>query len=128
MRRVLHIGLELAALVLFLLAAAAFGQEHGHPPQDLEIHEKFYSNWMRPDNPTSSCCSLHDCYPTEYKRYGDTWFFKHRETGEWRVIHSEKMENFRPDQENARESPDGRNHVCASPYNQVYCGVLGTGI
>ena len=32
-----------------------------HPPQDMALHEKFYSTWRMPDNPALSCCNNADC-------------------------------------------------------------------
>jgi hypothetical protein len=29
-----------------------------HPPQDQWLHEKFYSTWHIPDNPSASCCMV----------------------------------------------------------------------
>ena len=53
-------------IVLFSIGAQA--QEHNrHPVRDLALHEKFYSTWHMPDNPTKSCCNMADCYPTEIK-------------------------------------------------------------
>jgi hypothetical protein len=31
----------------------------------IPLHEKFYSTWYMPDQPTKSCCNNADCYPTE---------------------------------------------------------------
>jgi hypothetical protein len=30
---------------------------HHHPPQDRLLHEKFYSTWHMPNNPSVSCCN-----------------------------------------------------------------------
>jgi hypothetical protein len=37
---------------------------HHHPPQDQLRHEKSYSTWHMPDNPSASCCNEADGYPT----------------------------------------------------------------
>ena len=34
---------------------------HRHPPQDQELHEKFYSNWRMPDHPWMGYCNNADC-------------------------------------------------------------------
>ena len=46
------------------------GSTHSHPPQDEEAHERFYSTWYMPDNPSRSCCNKADCYPTEIRIIG----------------------------------------------------------
>jgi hypothetical protein len=35
------------------LPLPANAQEHHHPPQDVQLHEKFYSTWYMPDQPTN---------------------------------------------------------------------------
>lgn len=98
-------------------------QEHEHPPQDLEIHEKFYSTWFMPDKPESSCCNQRDCYPAEAKPDGAGWLVRRREDGKWLPVPGNKMEW-------GRDSPDGRSHVCASSPmagDYVYCFILGAG-
>ena len=44
--------------ICFVVAlGASFGaaaQEHRHPPQDVQLHEKFYSTWYMPDNPAKA--------------------------------------------------------------------------
>lgn len=106
----------------------ARAQEHNHPPQDEAIHEKFYSNWMMPDEPAKSCCNRADCYPAEVKYDGGGRLWgKRREDGLWLLIPPKKIETN-------RGSPDGRNHMCAPPPtadyyppNTVFCLVLGGG-
>lgn len=105
-------------------------QPHKHPPKDAEIHSRFYESWMRPDMPTHSCCNKQDCYPTEFKKTGGTWFAQRREDGEWIPIPADKLEHNRTDS-TPRDNPDGRNHVCMSPpggSNTVYCAILGSGL
>jgi hypothetical protein len=46
------------------------GSTHSHPSEDEALHEKFYSTWYMPDNPSKSCCNKQDCYPTEIKYIG----------------------------------------------------------
>jgi hypothetical protein len=108
------------------LAAKAQDHGHTHPPQDAAVHEKFYSTWYMPDNPTKSCCNKQDCYPTEIKYIGTTLFARRREDGQWIVVPAQKIERN-------RDNPDGRNHVCMPPPNHsqagsVFCFSLGSGI
>src|SRR5690348_11003031 len=120
-----------AALAASLLLWPAQAQERHHPPQDMELHNTFYSTWMIPNNGavrSKSCCNNIDCYPTEVHRVGDHWFAKRREDGKWILIPDDKIEQNQPD---PRESPDGRSHVCmSSPFagDYVYCAVLGSAI
>jgi hypothetical protein len=117
-------------LVLIALAAAAKAQEHrSHPVADLPLHEKFYSTWYMPDQPTKSCCNMADCYPTEVRVQGDMIFARRREDGKWLLIPAHKVERH-------RDNPDGRNHICAPPPppptasqvpDTVYCFALGSG-
>jgi hypothetical protein len=76
-------------------AFGAAAQEHQHPPQDVQIHEKFYSTWYMPDNPTKSCCNKQDCYPTEIRYVGSTLFARRREDGQWVVVPPQKIERNR---------------------------------
>jgi hypothetical protein len=46
------------AAVLGLLVSPAAAQHHSHPPQDTDLHEKFYSTWYMPDNPIIGRVSL----------------------------------------------------------------------
>ena len=118
-------------LVLIALVAPAKAQEHrAHPVADLPLHEKFYSSWYMPDQPTKSCCNKADCYPTEVRVQGDMIFARRREDGKWLLVPSHKVERH-------RDNPDGRNHICAPPpppptasqaQDTVYCFALGGGI
>lgn len=94
-----------------------------HPPQDQALHEKFYSTWHMPDNPTLSCCNNSDCYPTEVHYVDGKIYARRREDGKYILIPSQKVERN-------RDNPDGRNHLCApppalSPADTVYCFALG---
>ena len=116
-----------AALAAFFLVGTHAKGQHYHPPQDAEIHERFYNGWMRPDKPSVSCCNLMDCYPTEARFQGGTWFAKRREDGKWLAVPASKVERN-------RDSPDGRNHLCApkpqyeAAYeNGVICFIAGGG-
>jgi hypothetical protein len=98
--------------------------ERHHQPQDMALHEKFYSNWHMPDNPALSCCNNADCYPTDIKYVDGNIYAKRREDGKYILIPPQKVEHN-------RDNPDGRNHLCApppSPSNSsdtVFCFALG---
>ena len=99
------------------------GDRH-HPPQDQALHERFYSTWHMPDNPTVSCCNNADCYPTDIKYVDGRLYAKRREDGKFILVPPQKVERN-------RDNPDGRNHLCApppsvtSPSDTVYCFALG---
>jgi hypothetical protein len=126
-------GRPLWSGAVFLLAAtgAVWSQEaddswvgRHHPPQDMALHEKFYSSWHMPDHPATSCCNDADCYPTEIKYVDGNIYAKRREDGKFILVPPEKVERN-------RDNPDGRNHLCAPPPNfsrtsdMVYCFALG---
>jgi hypothetical protein len=112
-------------MVLFTLAAAA-----QHPPEHQELHEQFYSTWLRPDfgrvdgQRTKSCCNQEDCYPVETRMRNGKWEYLRREDNTWVVVRDGVNEM---DQDDPRESPDGRSHVCATTA-WTYCFVPGAGI
>jgi hypothetical protein len=122
--------LLLSSVLLLGLTAAVEAQEAGqsavhrhHPPQDLALHEKFYSTWRMPDNPALSCCNSADCYPTEIRYEDGKIYARRREDGRYILVPSQKVERH-------RDNPDGRNHLCApppalSPLDTVYCFALG---
>jgi hypothetical protein len=112
--------LILAVLSLTFLSPAAFAQDHGHPPQDAQIHETFYSSWMRPDQPNISCCNNEDCAPAQAKMIGGQWWARKIGKTEWHKIPPEKIEHN-------RDSPDGRNHLCVLGGN-VWCFITGGGV
>lgn len=97
---------------------------HRHPPQDQQLHEKFYSTWRMPDHPSTGCCNNADCYPTEIKYVDGSIYAKRREDGKYIFVPPEKVEKN-------RDNPDGRNHLCAppparlSPSDTVFCFALG---
>jgi hypothetical protein len=118
----LRAAIAFAACVLLAFTAAqasrARADEHQHPPQDVPIHEQFYSTWMRPDQPDKSCCNRRDCAPvTQVRRADNRW--QALRDGEWLTIPPEKIEHN-------RDSPDGRSHLCAIG-GTVLCFVLGAG-
>ena len=118
----------LAIMLLASTSELAQPQQRHHPPADMSLHEKFYSTWYMPDQPTKSCCNKADCYPTEVTyRDGDV-FARRREDGKWLRIPAAKVERN-------RDNPDGRNHLCAPPptathypADTVFCFALGAGI
>jgi hypothetical protein len=97
---------------------------HHHPPQDQLLHERFYSTWHMPDNPSVSCCNEADCYPTEIKYVDGELYAKRREDGKYIPIPPQKVERN-------RDNPDGRNHLCAPPpsvyhpSDTIFCFALG---
>lgn len=118
----------LAAIALLSLSTCGMttpvlAQDHHHPPQDAELHEKFYSNWMMPDRPSVSCCDKKDCYPTEARFSNGQWHARRREDGKWLSVPASKVELN-------RDSPDGRNHMCAPPPERgdvPFCFIAGGG-
>jgi hypothetical protein len=131
----------LAVLLLAVLPARGQesgpgqGEPHHHPPQDVHLHETFYSTWMRPDQRNaqggrfSSCCNKQVCYPTTFEKRSGWWYARRREDGAWIRVPPGVLES---EQLDPRESPDGGNHVCMPPPNhsragEVYCAVLGSG-
>jgi len=118
-------GLVWASLpLLWATAISAQDAEHRHhPPQDVAVHQNFYSTWHMPDNPTRSCCNDADCYPTEIQYIDGKLYARRREDGKYIQIPPHKVERN-------RDNPDGRNHLCApppalSPTDTVYCFALG---
>jgi len=119
-------------LAVLLIAFGALGQEPHHDENfhaagDVPIHERFYSTWMVPPLRNSSCCNKKDCYPTQFRQVGGTWFAMRKEDGEWIAIPEERLEHNQADPE---ESPDGQSHVCMRAPgmdNMVFCAVLGSG-
>ena len=120
--------LAVAALLLAFPLREALAQEHRHPPRDEPLHERFYSTWHMPDNPSRSCCNKADCYPTEVKMVGSSIYARRREDGKYILVPAHKIEQN-------RDNPDGRNHICAPPptavqypSDTVFCFALGGGI
>ena len=125
---IMRLLLRLVRIVFWLafLIGAAAAQERHHPQQDMALHEKFYSTWYMPDDPSKSCCNKADCYPTEVRMKGGQVYARRREDGQWLLIPPAKIET-------RRDNPDGRNHLCAPPPNfsedrRVFCFALGGGM
>jgi hypothetical protein len=120
-------GMRLACIVAatVLVVTSAAGQ-HRHPAQDEALHDKFYSTWYMPDDPSKSCCNKADCYPTEIRLVGGNIYARRREDGKYIPIPSQKVER-------KRDNPDGRSHLCAPPpgsgyaSDTVFCFSLGGG-
>jgi hypothetical protein len=122
---------RIAALVVLLgmavwlglvIGATAEEEIHHHDGMSADV-DRFYSTWMRPDEPTVSCCNRVDCYPTQVKNVGGTWFARQRESGNFIAVPASRIEQN-------RDSPDGRNHVCMTSNTQaprVYCLKIGGG-
>jgi hypothetical protein len=121
------LGAITIAFFITLAIGTASAQEHRHPKQDEQLHDVFYSTWMMPDNPNKSCCNKADCYPTEARFKDGQWFAKRREDGKFLRVPALKVEQ-------TRDSPDGRNHLCAPaphvafPQDTVFCFKPGAGI
>ena len=122
--------LAMLALTPGVLTEQALAQQGGqdlverhHPVQDQRLHERFYSTWHMPDNPSLSCCNDADCYPTDIKYVDGKIYARRREDGKYILIPPQKVERN-------RDNPDGRNHLCAPPPNgsnsdTVFCFSLG---
>lgn len=114
----------LPSLVAVLIwPAAALGQDiHTHHGRTTpNALDRFYSTWMKPDKPTESCCSKTDCDEAEVKQIAGIWWAKRARDNRWVMVPPEKIEQN-------RDSPDGRNHFCASNYDLApYCLIIGSG-
>ena len=116
----------LACTLCTLMYTASIAQQHQHPPQDAELHERFYSGWYMPDNPTEPCCNKMDCYPTIARFKDKQWWAQRREDHKWIAVPWAKVERN-------RDNPDGRSHLCAPPpetahpEGRVLCFSLGVG-
>jgi hypothetical protein len=121
----LIVGLLLGGLFLCgICVAQEMEMRHGHPPQDMEIHQKFYKTWMMPSNRSISCCNAEDCSPAESKFENGHWLArKVGDTGNFTPIPAAKIERD-------RDTPDGRSHVCGRRYGEdfvVFCFIPGAG-
>lgn len=116
------------ALAFVLYAFSAQAQEHRHPSEVITGDVgKFYESWHRPDLPKEPCCNRADCYSTQARFSGGRIQAKRREDGKWLNIPATKIET-------GRDSPDGRNHLCAPPPDRehvypdgVICFIAGAG-
>jgi hypothetical protein len=113
-----YVMVFLATLALLLLFSYRISRAHDN---------EFYSTWMMPPDREASCCSDKDCYHTQVKKFGATWFALRREDQVWVPVPDNKIEQ---NQQYPVESPDGLSHVCMSPPENgtnVYCVTLGSG-
>jgi hypothetical protein len=100
--------------------------QHRYPPEDADIHEKFYRTWRMSEHDWS-CCDNRDCYPTEVRIVGGEIFAKRREDGKFIAVPADRVDR-------RRDNPDGRNHMCAPPPTSthppdtVFCFMLGAGL
>lgn len=115
--RWLALALVCMGLLLYFLYTIDFahGQEHRHPPQDADLHHKFYSTWQMPDNRNVSCCHDEDCFPSQSKFEGGFWYARKTDDEEWVKIPPNKIEQD-------RDSPDGRSHLCGRKYTYMGAG------
>jgi hypothetical protein len=110
--------------IVFVVLIASLGpakaQDHrAHPVADLPLHEKFYSSWYMPDQPTKSCCNKADCYPTEVRVQGDTIFARRREDGKWLLIPSHKVERHRDNPQSHLRAAATATHCIAGPRHRL---------
>ena len=117
------------AFLLFMAAVAMInrvsGQEIHHHPGASAAVDEYYSKWMIPPERFSSCCNRIDCAAAEVKIDGGHYFFKRAYDLNWIEVPRRKIENFQAD---ARESPDGMNHLCVTAGGVPLCAVLGAGL
>jgi len=116
---------RIAILAALMLSRATAQDIHHHEGITDPAVDRFYSTWLRPNGSyprVLSCCNQLDCYPVEAQFRGGHWFFRHRETQTWKIVPDGLVEH---EQADSRESPDGRNHVCADPDGHVYCFTVG---
>lgn len=119
-----------AVVVLFIVLLWSMAALAQHPSEHAELHDKFYSTWLRPEmrSPAGqrqySCCNNKDCAPARFKNVSGAWFGQKLGTTQWQAIPDRLMEQNQPD---PRESPDGQGHLCSSGWH-VFCAVLGGGM
>ncbi len=98
--------------------------------QDGHTHEgdvgKFYQTWRMQPLRTTGCCGNTDCRTAiETKKVGDRFevlvFDPDLAKPKWYVVPNGQWEDR---QEDPRESPDGRTHVCINA-GRVICAVRG---
>lgn len=107
-------------VLILLLSLRVLGAAEPHPR---DIHARFYSSWMMPDNPTLSCCHDQDCSPAASKFEHGRWLARRSDAEPWIPIPEAKIERN-------RDSPDGRSHLCGRrslTEFTVFCFVRGSG-
>lgn len=108
------------ALVWVMWRASPVNAQAPHPDH---AADHFYTSWMMPDNPQTSCCSREDCAPAQAKVVDGKWFARWTDADEWTEIPPHKVERI-------RDMPDGRAHLCGrpSPFGlMVFCFGAGAG-
>jgi hypothetical protein len=120
------------AFILVGMSSCAQAQHVGHPPQDMELHRKFYSTWMMPDNRRVSCCHDEDCSPAQAKKVNGTWFARKTDNDEWVQIPQNKVDIGLAD---SPDVPDARALLCGRKFAggfgadvfTVFCFTAGQG-
>lgn len=91
--------ITIGVVVLLFLAMSPVRGEEAHGHTHAGAVGAFYQNWMMPDN--------QDCAPAEAKLENGRWLARRLgETGSFTPVPHSKIEQD-------RDSPDGRNHLCA---------------
>src|ERR1700712_3185312 len=65
---------------------------HRHPPQEQFLHERFYSSWRMPENPSVTCCNDADCHPAEIRYVDGNIQARRREDGKYTAVAAKKVE------------------------------------
>jgi hypothetical protein len=89
--RLSRLTLWSCCLLAGLPLQAQEGEGHAtlhHPPQDQWLHEKFYSTWHMPDNPSASCCNDAECC---VEKTGSTFSFRPKR---WNAIGIIRMDEI----------------------------------
>ncbi len=121
-------GVFSVLMISVAMVSCAKAQHAGHPPQDMELHHKFYSTWNMPDNRAVSCCHDEDCFPAQSKFEDGSWYARKTDDEDWVKIPANKIEQ-------ERDTPDGRSHLCGRKYTYmgassgftVFCFLPGGG-
>ena len=109
------------AIATTLVVGPSLAQSVHHHAGKSAAVDRFYSTWMKPDRPNESCCSRTDCDEAEVRHITGVWYAKRARDNRWVMVPPEKIEQN-------RDSPDGRNHFCASNYDLTpYCLIIGSG-
>lgn len=128
----LIVGAFIAVMALALSIVPVWPQNYpGDPPVHRHssgeisgLRGEFYSTWMRPDNPSMSCCNTDDCDYADARFENGQWSAKHQgEEGERSPIPDAKVEK-------KRTSPDGAAHLCKRsswPRATIYCFIAPAG-
>lgn len=98
---------SVVAIIFANVVANADEPVNRHPPEHAQLHEDFYSKWMRPDDPATSCCGGMDCAPVQIKYLDGKLYAQNFWDMSWIYIPPEKIDR-------RNTSPDGLNHGCFS--------------